>query len=59
MKAVVQANSYDPQVVEKAMTELLAHLGGISQYIQPGERVLVKPNLVEVVDKDFSITVII
>jgi len=45
--AVVQAYSYDTQIVEQAMTELLAHLGGISQYIQPGERVLVKPNMLE------------
>ncbi|MEG6585434.1 hypothetical protein [Dendrosporobacter sp. 1207_IL3150] len=54
--AVVQANSYDPQVVEQAMTELLAHLGGMSKYIQPGERVLVKPNMLEGVDKGLSVT---
>ena len=31
--AVAKANFYDTQVVEQAMTELLAHLGGMSQYI--------------------------
>lgn len=54
--AVVKADSYDTQVVEQAMTELLDHLGGISQYIQSGERVLVKPNMLEGVDKSLSVT---
>lgn len=54
--AAVKADSYDPQVVEQAMAELLDHLGGISQYIQPGERVLVKPNMLEGVDKGLSVT---
>lgn len=54
--AVVQANSYDAQIVEQAMIELLAHLGGMSQYINPGERVLVKPNMLEGVDKGLSVT---
>jgi hypothetical protein len=30
----VQANSYDPQFVEQAMTELLAHLGGMFTYMR-------------------------
>ena len=54
--AVVQANSYDPHIVEQAMTELLAHLGGMSKYIQPGDRVLVKPNMLEGVDKGKHVT---
>lgn len=54
--AVVKANSYDTQIVEQAITELLAHLGGMSTYIQPGERVLVKPNMLEGVDKSLSVT---
>lgn len=53
--AVVQANSYDTQIVEQAMTELLAHLGGMSQFIQPGDRVLVKPNMLEGVDKGLAV----
>lgn len=54
--AAVQANSYDTQIVEQAMQELLDHLGGISQYIQTGDRVLVKPNMLEGVDKGLSVT---
>lgn len=54
--AVAKANSYETQIVEQAMEELLAHLGGMSQYIQPGDRVLVKPNMLEGVDKGLSVT---
>lgn len=54
--AVVKANSYDTKVVDQAMQELLAHLGGMSQFIQPGDRVLVKPNMLEAADKVFGIT---
>ncbi|SCM81006.1 conserved hypothetical protein [uncultured Sporomusa sp.] len=41
----------DTQVVDQAMQELLAHLGGIEKYINPGDRVLVKPNMLEAADK--------
>ena len=54
--AVVKADSYDQQTVEQAMQELLAHLGGMSRFIQPGDRVLVKPNMLEGVDKDKAVT---
>jgi len=54
--AAIKADSYDPQIVEQAITELLAHLGGISQFIQPGDRVLVKPNMLEGVDKGKHVT---
>lgn len=40
--AVVKADSYDTQVVEQAMAELLTHLGGIEKFIQLGDRVLIK-----------------
>ena len=35
--AVVKADSYDTQVVEQAMAELLTHLGGIEKFIQSGD----------------------
>jgi hypothetical protein len=37
--AVVKADSYDQYVVEQAMAKLLAHLGGMSKFIQLGDRV--------------------
>lgn len=33
------------------MSELLAHLGGIDKFISPGDKVLLKPNMLEGVDK--------
>ena len=54
--AAVKADSYDPQIVGQAITDLLAHLGGISQFIQPGDRVLVKPNMLEAVEKGLCVT---
>lgn len=54
--AVVKADSYETQIVEQAMSELLAQLGGMSQYIQTGDRVLVKPNMLEGVDKGKCVT---
>ena len=54
--AVVKADSYDTKIVEQAMAELLAHLGGLEKYIQAGERVLVKPNMLEAVPKELSVT---
>nr|WP_092067155.1 hypothetical protein [Dendrosporobacter quercicolus]NSL46436.1 hypothetical protein [Dendrosporobacter quercicolus DSM 1736]SDL50301.1 hypothetical protein SAMN04488502_10168 [Dendrosporobacter quercicolus] len=54
--AVVKADSYDTQVVEQAMAEILAEFGGMAQFIQPGDRVLVKPNMLEGVDKGKHVT---
>ncbi|MBP2657443.1 MAG: hypothetical protein H6Q69_475 [Firmicutes bacterium] len=34
----------------------MSHLGGIEKYIQPGDRVLVKPNLIEGADKGKYVT---
>lgn len=50
--AAVKADSYDPHIVQQAIADLLAHIGGMSQFIQPGDRVLVKPNMLEAVEKE-------
>lgn len=54
--AAVKTDSYDPHIVQQAITDLLAHLGGMSQFIQPGDRVLVKPNMLEAVEKGLCVT---
>lgn len=54
--AAVKANSYDTQVVEQAITELLAHLGGLSQFVKPGDRVLIKPNMLEGMPPEKAVT---
>ncbi|WP_110955053.1 DUF362 domain-containing protein [Anaerosinus massiliensis] len=54
--AVIKADAYDTKVVDQAMQELLSHLGGIEKYIDPGDRVLIKPNMLEAADKASGIT---
>ncbi|WP_312337973.1 hypothetical protein [Anaerospora hongkongensis] len=41
-KVAIKADSYNPQIVQQAITDLLAHLGGISRFIQPGENYLLE-----------------
>jgi uncharacterized protein (DUF362 family) len=53
---VAKADTYDEQVVELAIKELLDELGGISQFIKPGDKVLIKPNMVDGVKKELSVT---
>lgn len=53
---VARADSYDQQVVELAIKEVLNELGGISQFIKPGDKVLIKPNILEGVKKELSVT---
>ena len=42
---VGRCRSYDPSQVESAVRQAVAALGGISRYVRPGQRVLLKPNL--------------
>jgi len=53
---VVKVDNYDEQVVEQAMQELLEELGGISEFIKPNDKVLIKPNMVEGVAKELMVT---
>lgn len=43
--SVVKCNSYEPAIVEQAVRKTLSLLGGVANFIKPGSRVLVKPNL--------------
>lgn len=43
--ALVACASYDAGVVEEALEEGLRCLGGLEQFVRPGDRVLLKPNL--------------
>lgn len=42
---LLQATSYDLLVLRSSIEALLAPLGGISAFVKPGDRVLLKPNL--------------
>lgn len=43
--SLLRAQSYDPAILQPALAELLAPLGGLAQFVKPGDRVLLKPNL--------------
>lgn len=40
-----QLRSYQPELVEEALAELLAPLGGMQTFVKPGQKVLLKPNM--------------
>ena len=43
--AVAACASYSSSEVEKALTEILESLGGLSTFVRTGQTVLIKPNL--------------
>ncbi|WP_445174609.1 DUF362 domain-containing protein, partial [Microcoleus sp.] len=43
--SLIRANSYDRQILQASLENLLAPWGGISAFVKSGDRVLLKPNL--------------
>ncbi|WP_287128431.1 DUF362 domain-containing protein [Candidatus Cyanaurora vandensis] len=43
--SLMRTPSYDAAVLDEALTGVLAPLGGMGAFVQPGQRVLLKPNL--------------
>jgi uncharacterized protein (DUF362 family)/ferredoxin-like protein FixX len=43
--AVIRCLDYDPEHVKEAVSRAIDLLGGVTQFVAPGDRVLVKPNL--------------
>jgi len=43
--SVSRCSSYEPVVVERAVSESVKALGGIEMFVKPGETILVKPNM--------------
>ncbi|MDD5492668.1 MAG: DUF362 domain-containing protein [bacterium] len=43
--ASVKCKTYEPSEVTQALTALLNHIGGLGAYVKPGQKVLIKPNL--------------
>ncbi|MGK7924844.1 MAG: DUF362 domain-containing protein, partial [Spirulina sp.] len=43
--SLIRAESYDRQILRQSLEELLEPLGGMGAYVKPGDRVLLKPNL--------------
>lgn len=54
--AIARCDSYDPELVERQLRECLEPLGGMSAFVQPGQRVLLKPNLLAIAAPSAAIT---
>jgi uncharacterized protein (DUF362 family)/NAD-dependent dihydropyrimidine dehydrogenase PreA subunit len=54
--SLTSCSTYDPPRVEAAVRQLLEPLGGMGAFIEPGQRVLVKPNLLMPVRPERAIT---
>ena len=54
--SVVKCDSYEPAVVEQAVRNTVKLLGGITCFVKPGSRVLVKPNLLMSKGPEYAIT---
>ena len=54
--SAVTCADYEPEGVRAAVTAALAPLGGIARFVQPGMRVLLKPNLLAATDLERAVT---
>lgn len=54
--SIVKCASYDAELVTAAVRKSIDLIGGISNFIKPASRVLVKPNLLMAKPADFGIT---
>ncbi|ANA39464.1 DUF362 domain-containing protein [Geobacter anodireducens] len=54
--AVERAVRYDPSEVAEAMGRALAPLGGMGAFVRPGERVLIKPNMLAAKTPERAVT---
>ncbi len=43
--AAVKCKTYDATEVTETLDDLLKHIGGLGAYVKPGQKVLIKPNL--------------
>lgn len=54
--SIVRCVSYDPAAVRDSLRRALDPLGGMESFIKPGQRVLLKPNLLSAKDPSRAIT---
>jgi uncharacterized protein (DUF362 family)/Pyruvate/2-oxoacid:ferredoxin oxidoreductase delta subunit len=43
--SLVATRDYSPETIHTSLERLLDHLGGIEKFVRPGQKVLIKPNL--------------
>jgi len=53
--ALVPCDGYEPRQVEEAVRQAVDLLGGMARFVSPGQRVLVKPNLLQASDPEQAI----
>lgn len=54
--SIVKCRDYSPEVVHNKVREAVDLIGGISSFVKPRSRVLVKPNLLMAKEPEFGIT---
>lgn len=54
--ALVRAESYERESLDQAVGQALTHLGGLKRFVQPGMKVLLKPNLLSAKAPERAIT---
>jgi len=54
--SIVRCETYELDAVRRAVTAALAPLGGIARFVQPGMRVLLKPNLLAAAEHEHAVT---
>jgi len=54
--SLVRCEDYDPETVIAAVSRAIELLGGLSRFVSPGQRVLVKPNLLQPVSPEKCVT---
>lgn len=54
--AIVRCESYEQSCVDKAVSEAIELIGGINQFVQPEEKILMKPNILTLKQPDRAAT---
>lgn len=54
--SLVRCTDYDPQRVEEGVRRAVELLGGIGRYVRPGQRVLLKPNLLRAMAPEAAVS---
>ena len=54
--SIIRAENYNPPALRCAVLRLLEPLGGIAAFINPGDRVLLKPNMLAAKEPDKAVT---
>jgi len=54
--ALVQCDSYDPELVHESLSRGIELLGGLDRFVTPGEQLLLKPNLLVGADPEEVVT---